>query len=291
MDGSPFDDERCQNFVKNLERMLDAIGWKKADLARESKYSASLISEIMAFKRWPAVQHGQAFDRALGLDDVFAAKAGAIRGESFPPAFRSFTESEARATDLFIFEHSLVPGLFQTDRYARAILAAHPNTNEATVQERVTGRLDRQEILTREQPPPPRLWALLDEAVLRRRIGDDQIMHAQCVRLLELSDMPTITIQVIPGLEGHVGLLGAFTIAEWPGQAGIVNVEDIADGSVSDEPAKVAHVRLTFRAMQTEALNVRASRDLIARVAEERWRGTAPIGARALTVAATEGSA
>ena len=291
MPGSWADDEGCKDFAVNLERMLEGFGWSRADLAGRCNYSVSVVSNILGFQRAPTVPNGEAFDKAFKLTDMFAAKARAIRGESFPPAFRSFTEDEKRATDLFVFEHSLVPGLFQTDQYARAILGTHPNTNDAMVRERVSGRLARQEILTREEPPPPRVWALLDEGALRRRVGDAGTMHDQCVRLLELSDLPNVTIQVIPGLEGHVGLLGAFTIAEWPGQAGIVNVEDISDGRVVDDPAVAAHVWLTFRAMQTEALHVRASRDLIARMAEELWKGSAPTGVRALTAAATGGSA
>jgi len=288
--GSWAEDEGCRGFAENLERMLAGFGWSRADLAGRCNYSVSVVQNILGFQRAPTVEHGEAFDTAFGLTDVFAAKARTIRGESFPPAFRSFAEDEKRATDLFIFEHSMVPGLFQTDHYALATLARHPNTNEGTVRERVAGRLARQQILARDEPAPPRLWALLDEAALRRDVGDAAIMHEQLMRLLELSDMPNITIQVIEGLEVHVGLLGAFTIAEWPGQAGIVNVEDIADGRVCDDPAKVAQVRLTFRAMQTEALHVRASRDLIARMAEEVWNGSAPTGARVLTAAPTAGS-
>lgn len=291
MPGSWAEDEGCRDFAENLERMLAGFRWSRAELAGRCNYSVSVISNILGFQRAPTVPNGEVFDGAFGLNDMFAAKARAIRGESFPLAFRSFTEDEKRAVDLFIFEHSLVPGLFQTGEYARAILGTHPNTNDDMVQERVTGRLARQEILSREEPAPPRVWALLDEVALRRRIGDTRIMYDQHARLLELSDMPNVTIQVIEGLEGHVGLLGAFTIAEWPGQGGIVNLEDIADGRVCEDPAVVAQVRLTFRAMQTEALHVRASRDLIARMAEEIWNGTAPTGVRALTAGVTAGSA
>ena len=289
--GSWAEDEGCQDFAVNLERMLEGFRWSRADLAGRCNYSVSVVSNILGFQRAPTVPNGEAFDKAFKLTDMFAAKARAIRGESFPPAFRSFTEDEARATDLLVFEHSMVPGLFQTDQYALATLARHPNTNEATVRERVAGRLARQQILTREEPPPPMVWALLDESVLRRDVGDAAIMHDQLLRLLDLSDMPNVTIQVIQGLEVHVGLLGAFTIAEWPGQGGIVNLEDISDGRVCDDPAVAAQVRLTFRAMQTEALHVRASRDLIARMAEELWKGSAPTGVRALTAAPTAGSA
>jgi len=288
----PFgDDEMCRGFVENLLRLRKAYGWTQEKLAAEALLGKGVIANIEAFHRPPLVEHGEAIDGALGLSDVFAGKARAMRGESFPPAFRSFTEDEARATDLFIFEHSMVPGLFQTDQYARAILRTHPNTTEAMVQERAGGRLARQDILSREEPPAPRVWSLLDEAVLHRRIGDAATMRDQMERLLALSDLPNVTIQVIPGMEGHVGLLGAFTIAEWPGHAGIVNLEHIADGQVSDEPAKVEHVRLIFRAMQTEALQARASRDLIARMAEETWTEKAPTGVRALTAGAMEGSA
>ena len=289
--GSWAEDEGCRDFAVNLERMLDGYKWSRADLAGRCNYSPSVVSNILGFQRAPTVPNGEAFDGAFGLADMFAAKARAIRGESFPPAFRSFTEDERRATDLFILEHSQVPGLFQSEQYARAALGRHPNTDDAMVQERVTGRLARQEILTREAPPPPRVWALLDEVALRRGLGDDGIMHGQLVRLLELSDLPNVTIQVIPGLEVHVGLLGAFTIAEWPGHGDIVNVEDISDGRVVDDPAVVDYVRLTFRAMQTEALNVRASRDLIVRMAEELWKGSAPTGVRALSAAPMAGSA
>jgi len=285
------DDEMCRGFVENLLRLRKAYGWTQEKLAAEALLGKGVIANIEAFHRPPLIEHGEAIDGALGLTDVFAGKARAMRGETFPPAFRSFTEYEARATDLFIFEHSTVPGLFQTERYAMATLARHPNTNEDTVKERAAGRLARQRILTRDEPPPPRVWALLDESVLHRSVGDAEIMREQLARLLALSDLPHVTIQVLEGLEVHVGVLGAFTIAEWPGHAGIVNLEHIADGQVSDESAKVEHVRLIFRAMQTEALHTRASRDLIARMAEETWKERTPTGVRALTAAPMGGSA
>jgi hypothetical protein len=129
------------------------------------------------------------------------------------------------------------------------------------------------------------VWAVLDEVALRRRIGDASVMHEQLMRLVELADHPTVKIQVIEGMEGHVGLSGAFWIAERQGQASVVYLDDITDGRPSEDPAIVAQVRLRFRAVQTEALHVRASRDLMARMAKELWTGSAPTGVRALTAA------
>jgi transcriptional regulator with XRE-family HTH domain len=288
MTGKHADNEKCQQFVANLKRMREALGWSQERLAAESHCTA--VAMIESFARSPLPEHGESFDRAFGLTDVFEKAAREIQGEAYPPAFRSFAEEERKATDLSIFEHSLVPGIFQTERYAQAILSTHPNTSEATVRERVAGRLARQEILTREDPPPPHVWALLDEVVLRRRIGDASVMHEQLTRLVELADFPTVRIQVIEGLVGHVGLLGAFAIAERPGRASLVNLEDIADGGASDEVAVETKVRLRFRALQAEALPSRASLALIARMAEDLWTGSAPTGARALIVAPTVGS-
>jgi hypothetical protein len=285
MPGKYADHDKCQDFVANLKADREARGWSQERLAAESH--CTVVAMIESFARSPLEEHGRAFDAALGLKDVFAKGAREIQGDAFPPAFRSFAEEEKKATDLCIFEHSLVPGIFQTERYAQAILQTHPNTSEATVQERVTGRLARQEILTRTDPPPPRVWAVLDEVVLRRRVGDASVMHEQLTRLVELADYPKVKIQVIEGMPGHAGLAGAFWIAERERYPSIVFLEDSADGRVVEDTAKVTQVWLAFRAMQTEALPVRASRDLMARMAEELWKGSAPTGVKALTAPPT----
>jgi hypothetical protein len=262
--------------------------WSQERLAAESH--CTVVAMIESFARSPLEEHGRAFDTAFGLRNVFAKAAREIQGEAYPPAFRSFAEEEKKATDLCIFEHSLIPGIFQTERYAQAILQTHPNTSETTVRDRIAGRLARQEILTRSEPPPPYVWAVLDEVTLRRRIGDAPVMHEQLRHLVDLTDRPRVKIQVIEGMEGHVGLSGAFWIAERQEQTGAVYLDDVTDGRPSEDPAIVAQVRLRFRAVQTEALNARASRDLMARMAEELWTGSAPTGARALTAAPTADS-
>src|ERR1017187_4611762 len=250
--------------------MLDTLGWKKANLARESRYSASLISEIMAFKRRTAVQHGEAFDRAFGLDDVLAAKGGAIRADAYSDAFKDFPAHEATAHDLYLYQHSVFPGLIQTDRYMRAVLSAWPNITADEVERRVAGRLTRQEVLTRGEPQPPRLWALVDEAALRRPVAAPGVMYEQCMHALEVSRLPHVSLAVVPyAARWHVGLLGACHIVEQDGTPRIVNVEDIADGRVSEDPAIVRRVALRFRALQHEALPGWDSRDMIARMAEE----------------------
>jgi Domain of unknown function (DUF5753) len=170
----------------------------------------------------------------------------------------------------------------------RAVFAAVPNIRAEEVERRITGRLARQEILYREDPEPPRVWALVDEAALRRPVADAAIMYEQCRHALELSRLPHVSLAVVPYADRwHVGLLGACTIVERDGTPRVVNLEDLADGRISEDPTIVRKVALRFRALQHEALPGGASQDMIARVAEELWNGTAATGARALTAAAT----
>jgi hypothetical protein len=149
------------------------------------------------------------FDEAFGLDGIFEHEAGRFGKAGYSAAFGAFSDVEQEAEDLYSFEHSNILGLFQTKRYARAILAIHPGATKDQVNERVAARLARQEVISRPSQRP-RVWALIDEAALRRCVGDACVMHEQ---------------------------LGAFAIAERSEHPSIVYLEDIADGRVTDEPA------------------------------------------------------
>jgi hypothetical protein len=121
------------------------------------------------------------------------------------------------------------------------------------------------------------LWALMDEGVLHRPVAPPDVMYEQLIHLVDRSRLPNVTIQVIPyGAAGHIGLLGAFTIADRDGSGSIVNLEDIADGRVTEDAATVSQVTLRYKSLQSEALPKGASRELIVRVAEEQWKGTTP---------------
>lgn len=286
-------DERCQDFVRNLVRVRGKYGWSQPQLAAECHFSAGVISNIESFQRAPLVDHGLAIDEAFGLTGMFAAKARAIQSGAYPDAFKDFPEQEATAHDLYIHEHSTFPGLIQTERYAHAVIAAWPNIKADEIDSRMTGRLARQEILYREDPEPPRVWMLMDEFALRRPVGDAGVMYEQCMRALEVSLLPHVSLAVVPqASRWHVGLLGACTIVERDGIPRVVNLEDLADGRVSEDLMIVRRTALRFRTLQHEALSGGDSREMIAAVAEELWKTSAsPGGARARTAAATAGSA
>ena len=126
----------------------------------------------------------------------------------------------------------------QTPAYARAGLATRPNTADDEIDNLVEARLARQAILTRDDPPAPLLWALIDEGVLYRPVAPAEVMHDQLMYLVEVSRRPNVTIQVVPySAGGHTGLLGAFVIADLEGSLSIVYVEDITYGRVFEDPA------------------------------------------------------
>jgi hypothetical protein len=194
-----------------------------------------------------------------------------LRNLPFPPSFRSFAPYEKDSTALYIFEHSLIPGILQTPEYARAVLEMNPNTTDEEVNERVAARLARQAILEREDPPAPVLWVLLDQNVLIREVGGPKVMRDQLTHLARMARCPNITIQVIPNVGAHPGLLGAFTIADLDGSSSIVNLEDIADGRVAEDTATVPLVTLRFHSLRSEALPKGASRTMIESEID-RWK-------------------
>jgi transcriptional regulator with XRE-family HTH domain len=264
-------------FADEMRAAREQRGWSQAELAERIPYSLSTISMVEALHRAPAKDLALHLDDAFGTPGTFARLEARLRDLPFPASFRPFAAYEAEATALYVFEHSLVPGLLQTPDYVRAVMATRPNTTDDELDNLVAARLARQGVLTRIDPAAPLLWALIDEGALHRPVAPGEVMHDQLMYLVEMSRRPNITVQVVPYTAGgHTGLLGAFTIADLGSSPSIVNVEDIADGRVFEDPGTVSLVTLRYRSLQSESLPKGASRELIARVAEERWKGLAP---------------
>src|SRR5580658_4415875 len=166
---------------------------------------------------------------------------------------------------------SVLSGLLQTADYARAILTVEPGVTDDDVNARLTARLARQAILTRDDPPAA--WFLVDEAALRRCIGSPEVMAAQLAHLAGIARLPNVTIQMVPNA-AHAGLLGGFAIA---GQAAYV--ETAAAGQVFEDADIIAGLITRFDMLRNEAFRRSESLALIERMCEE-WKAT---GAKAVT--------
>ncbi len=278
------DRRHCAELLKILR---EARGVSRAEFGALCGYSAATIKSFETGQRAIYAYHARHFDDAFGLDGIFEHEVKRFGKAGYSAAYGAFFDAEQEADDLYSFEHSLILGLFQTERYARAITENYPKVTKEIVDERVAGRLARRSLHDRT-PWPVQVWALMNEAALCCRVGDASVMHEQLMHLIEESRRPNVSIQVLPGMEGHPGLLGAFAVAERAGHPSIVYLEDAADGRVTDDPAIVQQTMHRFRSLQARALPMDASQDMIARVADEQWKVPARTGARALTAVATE---
>ena len=139
-------------------------------------------------------------------------------GDVLPAWFRTYVDLESAATLIRTYEGQFVPGLLQTDDYMRAVVhGAHLDESSEEVGRRVRLRMARQTLLTREHPP--RLWAVVDEAALRRPVGGPGVMKGQLERLRDATELPNVTLQVLPLDTGaHPAMVGSFSVLRFPDQ-------------------------------------------------------------------------
>ena len=132
-------------------------------------------------------------------------------GDVLPQWFRTYVDLESAASLIRTYEGQLVPGLLQTDDYIRAVVHDASLGPSEDVGRRVRLRMARQTVLTRQHPP--RLWAVIDEAALRRPVGGREVMRGQLERLIAATKLPNVTLQILPFAGGaHPAMAGAFSI-------------------------------------------------------------------------------
>jgi hypothetical protein len=188
-----------------------------------------------------------------------------------PSGFDIFVGLEAETAAVRSYEISAVPGLLQTPDYTRAVLREmFPRHGAEQIERLVDLRMERQRRL--DDDPPLELWAILDEAVVRRPVGGTQVMGVQLERLLDMALRPGITLQVLPFACGaHAGQNGPFSILEFPNRtdAQVAYVESAAGHLYLEKDREVRTRVDAFDRLRAAALAPSASADLIAQVAKE----------------------
>lgn len=188
-----------------------------------------------------------------------------------PAVYSDFIGFEAEATSITDYESLFVPGLLQTEDYATAVIRGTlPHASRAEVDTRVTARMERQALLVAESPP--RLWAIADEATIRRSVGGLNVMRAQLRHLTEAAELPNVTVQVIPfGAGAHPGMTGSFITLEFPDPAdpGLVYIESMAGDLFLEDDAELRRYRLMFEHLRAAALRPGETTALLAAIAAE----------------------
>lgn len=177
-------------------------------------------------------------------------------GDVLADWFEAYPGLEAAASLIRSFELQFVHGLFQTEAYARAVtLLGHKAASAEEIDRRVRLRLKRQELLTR--PEPPRVWAVLDEAALRRPVGGSAVLRTQLHHLVEVAQLPRVTLQVVPFRRGgHAAAGGSFTVLRF-GEADlpdIVYIEQLTSALYLDARKDVDHYMEVMDRLSAEAL-------------------------------------
>ena len=182
---------------------------------------------------------------------------------------------ETDAASLRVYDPQVVPGLLQTKQYAEALIAgALPETASAEIEKRVQVRMRRQERISTEENPL-RLWTVLDEAALRRVVGNKSLMRDQLEQLVEQSQLPHVTVQVIPfDMGAHPGLNGQYAILEFPDAAdsSVVYIEGVTSDLYLEKANDVQKYSVMYEHLRAQALNVEQSRQFIADIAKEYAR-------------------
>ena len=162
-------------------------------------------------------------------------------GDVLPSWFRTYVDLEQAATLIRTYEGQFVPGLLQTDDYMRAVVrGAHLEESGDEVGRRVRLRMARQILLTRDGPP--RLWAVVDEAALRRPVGGKDVMRGQLERLIEATKLPNVTLQILPFASGaHPAMVGSFSVLRFPDEElpDIVYLEHLTSALYLNKPDEV----------------------------------------------------
>jgi len=187
------------------------------------------------------------------------------------PQFATYLGLESAASEIRIYEVNLIPGLLQTEDYARAVIrAGMMNSPSEDVERSVALRMARQPAVTRDDPP--KVWAVMDEAALRRRVGGASLMRMQLEHLLTQAQLPNVAVQVIPFAGGaHPAMGRPFVILVFPDRVDtdVVYLEDLTSSLYLEDVAEVDRYNVFFNHLRATALSFADSSALIASVLKE----------------------
>jgi transcriptional regulator with XRE-family HTH domain len=191
--------------------------------------------------------------------------------DAVPDWFGVYVGLEEAAQLIRVYEVQFIPGLLQTEEYARAVVAqGAPGLDPSEMERRVAVRMGRQKLLTRDSPP--RLWAIVDEAALRRPMGGRDVLAAQIERLMDAVGEPNITLQVMPfRYGGHAAEGGAFTIMRFPEAdlPDMVYMEYLTGALYLDKPDEVERYAAVMERLSVAGTSPERTREILAAVLKE----------------------
>jgi transcriptional regulator with XRE-family HTH domain len=251
-----------------LRRLREARGISREEAGYEIRASRSKISRLehgrVGFKERDVADllalYGVSDEQERAALESLAERANvqgwwAKYNDILPDWFEIYIGLEQAASMMRSYELQFVPGLFQTEDYARAVtILGHRSAPAEDIERRVALRLARQELLT--CPDPPTVWTVVDEAALRRPIGGAEVMRGQLEHLIEISELPNVVMQVVPFRRGgHAAAGGAFTILRFAERdlADVVYLEQLTSAVYLDRREDTDHYMEVMDRLSAEA--------------------------------------
>ncbi|GAB2993178.1 helix-turn-helix transcriptional regulator [Streptomyces pseudoechinosporeus] len=256
-----------------LRHAREKAGLSQDALGQALFVSGSFIGQLESGTRRIQPDMAQKLDEILDTKGFFERNCKAANKSKYPDHFAEAAEAERIATAIRQYASQLIPGLLQTQAYAEAVFRAyHPTAPDEVIDDLVTARLERAHIL--DDPTTPLLWAILDEAVLRREVGGDAVMAEALRRVADLARKHRIIVQVLPfGAGAHAAMDGPLKLMEFGDAPPLSFVEGPDVGKLLDDPATVTRHTLMFNLLQAAALSPTESLALIESVAQDYEHG------------------
>jgi transcriptional regulator with XRE-family HTH domain len=258
-------------FAEELKAHREAAGLTQDQLGDLTGWSASVIAKLETCRSLASPEFAKKADEIFKTPGTFQRQRIAMINGTYEPWVRALIDMEERATVLRSCQPLVVPGLLQTEAYAREIIrSARPGESDAQIEQIVAARMARQSIWERQDPPPPMLSVILGEAVIRQRVGDAELMRDQFSRLVEAATHPRISIQLMPfSAASHPGMLGPFVVASFEEGPDAAYLDNALDGQITARRKHVARMGLLYDTLAREALSPRESIEQIKRMVQE----------------------
>ncbi|WP_460917165.1 Scr1 family TA system antitoxin-like transcriptional regulator [Plantactinospora veratri] len=255
--------------IRELRRRRVAAGLSQEALGELMHFSGSHVSSVETGQRPPTPRFLKVADEVLNTGGLLMSiYEDLVKADLSPVWVREWLEYEAEAETLRTFENTTIPGLLQTEAYARAIFASGGMLTPDEVERRVAARMERQAVLQRENPP--HFTAVLDAGVLRRPVGGPEVMREQLLHLVKVvTEMPHVRVQIVPETVGaYPGLGGPFAIATLAGNEHIGYLDNMSKGQVVQGGPELSWILKAWEAIRSEALPHQQSVELILEAAE-----------------------
>ncbi|RLL70163.1 helix-turn-helix transcriptional regulator [Streptomyces sp. Z26] len=246
-------------FGQQLKLYRLRAGLERPELGALTGYSASTIASFEQGRRIPSPRFIDKADEVLDAGGVLCASKGEVARAQYPAFFRDAARLEAQAVELHVYATQAVPGLLQTEEYARAVFEMRrPLLDEETIEQRVSARMTRQEIFVRS--PLPTISFVIEESMLHRPLGGRAVMRGQLENLLLRGRLRNVEIQVMPtAREEHAALAGPFTLIETKDGQRIAYVEAHKDSRLYTERRTVREFEEEYGILRAQALTPRES--------------------------------